>query len=211
MHQLNGSCPQPVAEVQCPLDSSQRSASIEAMHPVPAAVTAWRYMWSTTSPAANTPSTLVRVSYGDAGSQSALRFVPATMYPAGSSSSLPWNSELLGVCPIATKMPPASITVTSSVSRLRSLAPWTLCSPSTSSMVEFHTNEILSLAMARSCMIFEARSWSRRWITDSLEAKRWRNRASSMAESPPPTTRSSWFLKKAPSQVAQVETPLPSR
>ena len=31
------------------------------MHPVPAEVTAWRYTWSMTSPAANTPGTLVAV------------------------------------------------------------------------------------------------------------------------------------------------------
>src|SRR4029079_4995296 len=30
----------------CVCASSQRSASIAAMHPVPAAVTAWRYTWS---------------------------------------------------------------------------------------------------------------------------------------------------------------------
>ena len=34
------------------------------MHPVPAAVTAWRYVQSATSPAANTPLTLVRVEPG---------------------------------------------------------------------------------------------------------------------------------------------------
>ena len=31
------------------------------MQPVPAAVTAWRYVWSTRSPAAKKPGTLVRV------------------------------------------------------------------------------------------------------------------------------------------------------
>ena len=34
------------------------------MHPVPAAVTAWRKILSCTSPAANTPATLVRVLSG---------------------------------------------------------------------------------------------------------------------------------------------------
>jgi hypothetical protein len=31
------------------------------MHPEPAAVTAWRYVWSTRSPAAKMPGTRVRV------------------------------------------------------------------------------------------------------------------------------------------------------
>ena len=34
------------------------------MQPLPAAVTAWRYVWSTTSPAANTPSRFVSVEPG---------------------------------------------------------------------------------------------------------------------------------------------------
>src|SRR5207253_10722384 len=51
--------------------------------------------------------------------------------------------------------------------------------PISSSTVEFHTKEILSLAIARSCMILEALSWSRRWMTESFEAKRWRNSARS--------------------------------
>ena len=45
---------------QCPLCvSSHRSASIAAMQPVPAAVTACRYVLSMTSPQANTPGTFV--------------------------------------------------------------------------------------------------------------------------------------------------------
>ena len=40
-------------------DSSQRSASIAAMQPEPAAVIACRYVWSWTSPQANTPGMLV--------------------------------------------------------------------------------------------------------------------------------------------------------
>ena len=39
----------------------KRSASSAAAQPVPEAVIAWRYVWSTRSPAANTPGTLVRV------------------------------------------------------------------------------------------------------------------------------------------------------
>jgi len=44
--------------------ASQRSASSAAMQPSPAAVTAWRNTSSATSPAANTPSTLVAVEPG---------------------------------------------------------------------------------------------------------------------------------------------------
>ena len=56
-------------------------------------------------------------------------------------------------------------------------------------------------------MIREARSSSRRWITVTLEAKRVKKMASSMAESPPPATAMCWSRKKKPSQVAQVDTP----
>ncbi len=60
-------------------------------------------------------------------------------------------------------------------------------------------------------MIFEARKLSRRWIRVTLLPKRVRNVASSIAESPPPTTTMCFSRKNAPSQVAQVETPRPRR
>ena len=41
-----------------------RSASSEAAQPVPAAVMAWRYVWSTRSPAAKTPGRFVAVDPG---------------------------------------------------------------------------------------------------------------------------------------------------
>ena len=47
-----------------PADASQRSASSAAMQPVAAAVTAWRYVLSCTSPAAKTPARLVAVLSG---------------------------------------------------------------------------------------------------------------------------------------------------
>jgi hypothetical protein len=59
-------------------------------------------------------------------------------------------------------------------------------------------------------MIFDARSSSRRCTTVTLRANLVRNKASSTAESPPPTTAMSWSRKKKPSQVAQVETPWPT-
>ena len=60
-------------------------------------------------------------------------------------------------------------------------------------------------------MILEARSSSRRWTTVTLLAKRVRKVASSIAESPPPTTTMSWSRKKKPSQVAQADTPRPEQ
>ena len=74
----------------------------------------------------------------------------------------------------------------------------------------FVRNVIFSLALARSSMIREARNSSRRWIRVTLRANRVRKVASSIAESPPPTTAMSWSRKKKPSQVAQVLTPMPS-
>ena len=56
---------------------------------------------------------------------------------------------------------------------------------------------------ARSSMILEARNSSRRCTTVTAVAKRVRKVASSIAESPPPTTAMSWSRKKKPSQVAQ--------
>ena len=53
--------PASCAQVCSACSSNHRSASMAAMQPVPAAVTAWRYRWSATSPAAKTPSTVVAV------------------------------------------------------------------------------------------------------------------------------------------------------
>ena len=71
----------------------------------------------------------------------------------------------------------------------------------------FHRKSIFGLAKARCCMTLEARSSPRRWMTVTLSANRVRKRASSRAESPPPTTAISCSRKKNPSQVAQVDTP----
>ena len=71
----------------------------------------------------------------------------------------------------------------------------------------FQRISIFGLLNARSCMIFEARSSSRRTSRVTLEANLVRNVASSMAESPPPTTAISWPRKKNPSHVAQVDRP----
>ena len=72
-----------------------------------------------------------------------------------------------------------------------------------------HRNLIFGFANARSCMIFEARSLSRRWITVTDLPNLVRNVASSIAESPPPITAMSWPRKKNPSHVAHQDTPCP--
>ena len=108
---------------------------------------------------------------------------------------------------MATKTPPTSSFDASPVTVSRSASPSTLSPPMMSSTTLFQTKLILGLAKARSCMIFDARSSSRRWMTLTLVAKRVRKVASSMAESPPPTTAISWPRKKNPSQVAQVDRP----
>ena len=82
-------------------------------------------------------------------------------------------------------------------------------SPTTSTTSVSQRNRIFSLANARSCMILEARSASRRCTMVTERANRVRKVASSIAVSPPPTTAMSWSLKKKPSQVAHQETPRP--
>ena len=109
------------------------------------------------------------------------------------------------------RVPASASSVIAFVFRLRSLSAVTPPSfvPMTSSTVESKMNSIFGLLRARSCMIFEARSSSRRWTTVTLLANLVRNVASSIAESPPPTTTISLSLKKKPSHVAQYETPKP--
>ena len=119
------------------------------------------------------------------------------------------NSSLRGSCPIATKMPLTASVLSSPVLTLRSFSPVTRSSPTTSVTSLSQANRIFGFAIARSCMIFEARSASRRWITVTERANRVRKVASSIAESPPPTTAMSCSRKKKPSQVAHQDTPWP--
>ncbi len=79
----------------------------------------------------------------------------------------------------------------------------TFASPMTSSTTLFSTNSIFSLERARSTMIGDARNSSRRWTRSTLRAKREMKSASSIAESPPPTTATTLSRKNAASQVAQ--------
>ncbi|MNR57371.1 hypothetical protein D3C85_1781370 [compost metagenome] len=76
-------------------------------------------------------------------------------------------------------------------------------------MAEFHAKLILGLSLARCAMMREARSSPLRTTTVTDLPNRVRNIASSMAESPPPTTMMSCSRKKNPSQVAHQDTPWP--
>ena len=89
----------------------------------------------------------------------------------------------------------------------RSASASTFVSPTTSTTAVFQANSILGLSNARCCMILDARSSSRRWMTVTLLANLVRKVASWMAESPPPTTAISWSRKKNPSHVAHADTP----
>src|SRR5580692_353229 len=92
---------------------------------------------------------------------------------------------------------------------LRIRRPVTCPVPRTSATSLSHKNVIFGFLNARSCMILEARSWSRRWTTVTDLPNLVRNMASSRAESPPPMTAMSWPRKKKPSQVAHQDTPCP--
>src|SRR6478735_547054 len=109
--------------------------------------------------------------------------------------------SLRGSWPIATNRPVTASSRVSPVTVSRSVTPLSLPSPWISATSEFQANRILSLATARSAMILLARSSSRRWMIVTVRANFVRKVASSMAESPPPTTAMSWSRKKNPSQA----------
>ena len=118
---------------------------------------------------------------------------------------------MFGACPMATKRPVTGRVDSSAVATFLMRTPSTDRSPRTSDTWASHMKSMRGLRKARSCMIFEARSSLRRWMTVTLSPNLVRKVASSMAESPPPTTAMCCPLKKKPSQVAQVDTPCPSR
>ncbi len=87
-----------------------------------------------------------------------------------------------------------------------------LPSPSTSSTALFQTMSILPalcFSNSLSCMIFSARSLSRRCTSVTFLQMFDRYSASSTAVLPPPMIATSWSRKKKPSQVAQADTPRP--
>ena len=112
---------------------------------------------------------------------------------------------------MATNSPVTSMVDSAPVFRLRRRSVLSLSSPSRPVTSVSQTKSIFSWARARSAMVLEARSSSRRWMTVTFEANLVRNRASSMAESPPPTTAMFWSRKKKPSHVAHQLTPCPEK
>ncbi len=116
---------------------------------------------------------------------------------------------MFGWCPMPMNRPSVSAELSALVLRWRSFTPTTCptSTPSTSATSMFQRNETLGCAMARSCMIFDARSSSLRCTMVTCDANLVRNSASSMAVSPPPTTITRFPRKKKPSHVAQADTP----
>ena len=133
------------------------------------------------------------------------------MYPLASRSTCPATSFVFGVCPMATKTPSTARSLTAPVRTLRRTTPVT--TPFSTSRISSTTvsssKAILGLARAFSCMIFDARNAPRRCTMVTSDANFVRNVASSIAESPPPTTTIGLPRKKKPSHVAQVDTPCP--
>ena len=124
---------------------------------------------------------------------------------------VPLNRAVFGTCPMAMKIPSQSSLCTWSVCVFLNITVSTpfSCDPIISSTVELYLNDIFRLDIALSTMIFDARNSSRRWTTTTSDANFVRKVASSIAESPPPTTKTFLSLKKKPSQVAQADTPCP--
>jgi hypothetical protein len=91
-----------------------------------------------------------------------------------SSSICPAKSDVFGVWPMAMNTPSSGNSDRCPVFRFWTTIPTTspLVPSLTSTTSESQTKSILGLAMALSCMIFDARSVSRRWTTVTLVAKR---------------------------------------
>ena len=94
-------------------------------------------------------------------------------------SSSPLNRSVFGWWPMATNSPVTGSTDDSPVTTSDTTRALRLASPSRSVTTVFHRNSIFGFANARSCMIFEARSVSRRWIRVTLSANLLRKMASS--------------------------------
>src|SRR5574344_231369 len=105
---------------------------------------------------------------------------------------------------------------TSTVQRpvvVTTLIPVTLLpSPIILSTLAFKMNStlpVLDNSVSLLTKAFSALNESLRWIKYTLLHKPAKYKASTKAADPPPTTASSLFLKKKPSQVAQADTPCP--
>jgi hypothetical protein len=112
-------------------------------------------------------------------------------------SSWPAKMPVLGVWPMATNMPLTARSRVLAASTLRTRTPVTpLSSPSTSSTTWSQISVTLPPGPAFSnsfcCMIFSARSLSRRCTSVTCEAMFDRYSASSTAVLPPPMTATGW-------------------
>src|SRR3989344_333135 len=134
----------------------------------------------------------------------------AVRYPNSFISNIPLKIEVLGTCPIAKNTPSVLNSEVFPVFTFFNFTPVTfLPSPKISTTWLSQVTLHFGFLEKRSCMILEARNESCRWITVTLVQNLVRKLDSSIAESPPPITTTSFPLKKAPSQVAQVVTPRP--
>jgi len=100
---------------------------------------------------------------------------------------------VFGTWPIAMKIPPQGTCFTSPVFTFFTIAPVTPFPgpPRTFSITLSSSQATFGLAFAWVCMALLARSSARRCTTVTFEANLLRKDASSMAVSPPPTTRTS--------------------
>mmetsp|Transcript_96358 Transcript_96358/g.272529 ORF Transcript_96358/g.272529 Transcript_96358/m.272529 type:complete len:203 (+) Transcript_96358:468-1076(+) len=123
----------------------------------------------------------------------------------------PLNRRDCASCPMATKAP-ATRRVSVTLSSLGSWSSAPIRPESSCNHLATARKGLMTMfgsRCARSSMRAEALNVSLRCTTVTLLAKRAKNSASSSAVSPPPITATSSSMYKAPSQTAQVETPLP--
>ena len=138
-------------------DASRRSASSAAIAPVPAAVTAWRYVWSTTSPAAKTPRMFVAV---EPGWDEVPGLVVVELVEEEARVRIVSDRDEESLRRDLLRLVGVDVADRTPVSRPSS--------PSTSSTTALVTNSIFGFARARSSMIGEARNSSRRWTIGHL-------------------------------------------
>ena len=110
---------------------------------------------------------------------------------------------------MATNTAATSTSYSAAVCTLRTRSPVTWCSPCTAStLVEFRTT-MVGWACSRATVAVDDRNRFRWWMRVTRRASGARNRASSVAASPPPTTATSWPVNWSPSRLALALTPWP--